>query len=713
MCAKHRGKKTRRRSRPKISARPELLAPAGSREAFHAAIESGADAVYVGPKILNARAYGRNFTTNEIADLAESASKHGRKLLVAINSLVKEAEIPEAIRLLAALEEIGIDALIIQDLGLWRIARKYFPNLRLHASTLMTIHNSLGVKIAGEMGFSRVVLARELTLNEIATISRNANVELEVFVHGAMCFTVSGLCMFSSYFGGRSSTRGRCVQPCRRRYKWKGVPGTFFSMDDLCGIDAVPGLVRAGVSSLKIEGRLKPPDYVAAVTAAYRMLLDAGPNYSRNTLEQAKSLIDKAMGRPVCTGYFFSDNPGSAISPTRTANTGMYLGKIKPVDKDRYIVKGTRQPRPGDKLRIVLNSKDQQFSATCRDISPAGHGNYYIRMDFPAFTPSCNISNALLFKTESLARKDSRATAGRGPTKTTGNKTAMKGAAARSQRVIAAVCNQPYTHKSPGKACSGKAELFVKLHSVADVKIIGNLDIAGLILDISSKNIQMVSRRLPPGISRNSIIWALPPIVFERRISHLRYQTDLLMRQGFRNFQISNLSHIALFTGYRGRKRLRLFSSYQMNILNHQAVQAARELGISTCHFSVETDFQNMEQSLSREKSDIVFTVYGFIPLFTSRLRHRIYDQKTPVASGRGEEYFWMKSGNVGQLYDSRPFSALGYRDRLLKAGISRWILDLSLIPGKKKLPRRLPGSIKTLARRFRGRNFNLLGTLE
>ena len=232
----------------------ELLAPAGSLEVFQRAVEAGANAIYIGAPSLNARALAKKFSWPEMAAMVSYGHQHRVKVYVAMNSLMKEEEIPLAVETLAVLEKIGVDGVILQDLGIYHLIRTYFPGLRLHASTLMGAHNSLAVQQFAAMGFSRVVLARELTLAEIGEISKSVDVELEAFVHGAMCYSYSGLCLFSSYQGGKSGLRGACVQPCRRRYSWQGKGrggpgGYFFSMNDLEAIELLPRLAAAGVTS--------------------------------------------------------------------------------------------------------------------------------------------------------------------------------------------------------------------------------------------------------------------------------------------------------------------------------------------------------------------------------------------------------------------------------------------------------------------------------
>ena len=231
----------------------ELLAPAGNIENFHAAIEAGADAVYVGAPGFNARNLARDLRLEEIGAMIRLCHDRGKKLYVAANSILLEKDLPLVIETLALLETLGPDALIVQDLGLIHLVRRYFPRLKLHASTLMTAHNSQSVRFLAGLGCQRVVLARELTIKEIAAIRSRSEVELEVFIHGAMCFSYSGLCLFSSFLGGKSGLRGRCVQPCRRAYGTSGKGGKggksgrgasggayLFSMNDLDGLSRRP-----------------------------------------------------------------------------------------------------------------------------------------------------------------------------------------------------------------------------------------------------------------------------------------------------------------------------------------------------------------------------------------------------------------------------------------------------------------------------------------
>lgn len=335
---------------------PELLAPCGSLEAFFAAMDKGADAVYAGLKDFSARAKAKNFTLEQLERMLRYAHSLHRKLYVTLNTLIKENELPRLVELLATLEEMGVDAVIVQDLAVARLVRRHFPRLPLHASTQMTVHNSLGVRQLEEMGFERVVLARELHVEEIATIVRKSRIGIECFIHGALCFSISGQCYFSSFLGGHSGNRGRCAQPCRRQYKYRGKEGYYFSTNDFSSIDMLPQLVAAGVSSLKIEGRMKSAEYVASVVAAYRLVLDAGERQREDAVAQAKELLKLSFGRVPTKGFLAASAPTDIATPALKGATGRFLGTIGATRGDRISFETRDRLHVGDRIRIQPKS---------------------------------------------------------------------------------------------------------------------------------------------------------------------------------------------------------------------------------------------------------------------------------------------------------------------------------------------------------------------
>ncbi|MFN3532145.1 MAG: peptidase U32 family protein [Candidatus Brocadia sp.] len=284
--------------------KPELLSPAGNMECFFAAVENGADAVYFGLKDFSARAGAENFTIDDASKAIAYAHKRAVKVYAAINTLIKTNELGKVVDHLIALDELQPDALILQDLGLLYLIRSQFPQFNLHASTQMTVHNLAGVRQMEKMGFKRVVLSRELSVDEIRNISGNTTMEIEVFIHGALCYSYSGLCFFSSMIGARSGNRGRCAQPCRMYYKSpSGEGGYLFSMKDLLTLSKIDDLMAAGVHSFKVEGRMKSPEYVAVVTNTYRQAID-GKLQDR---DEAICWIKTVFSRETTHAYLFQE----------------------------------------------------------------------------------------------------------------------------------------------------------------------------------------------------------------------------------------------------------------------------------------------------------------------------------------------------------------------------------------------------------------------
>jgi len=280
--------------------KPELLAPSGNFKTLTAAIEAGADAVYLGAEKFSARAFAGNFGEAELENAVKLAAGKGVKTYLAINTLLTDRELNEALEIVANAVDVGVSSFITQDLGLARLIRQSFPSANLHASTQMTAQSLADVETLGKLGFKRVVLARELSRKQIREIAANTDVELEVFVHGALCSAYSGQCLMSSFIGGRSANRGKCAQPCRLPYKTTKKSGILLSLKDLCLIDYVEELAEMGITSLKIEGRMKGEEYVTAVVSAYRAVLDGKP-----LSEQQKQKMLNAFNRGGYTdGYY-------------------------------------------------------------------------------------------------------------------------------------------------------------------------------------------------------------------------------------------------------------------------------------------------------------------------------------------------------------------------------------------------------------------------
>ena len=341
----------------------ELLAPAGSKEALIAAVESGANAVYLAGNLFGARAYANNFDADGLKEAIRFAHLRNVLINVTVNTIVSDEEIPALRSYLKFLYEAGADAVLVQDLGVAKIAREEVPALPLHASTQMTVHSLEGVLALERLGFTRVVLSRELSLAEIKYICKNSQVEIEVFMHGALCVCYSGQCLMSSIIGGRSGNRGKCAQPCRLPYtlvdeQGKDVLGDkagkyLLSPRDLSTIDIIPDLITAGVASLKIEGRMKRPEYVATVVGTYRRAIDkfySGVKYEVSSEDYNN--LKQIFNRDFTTAYLISKPGKDMMSDRRPNNRGLLIGRVLLYSKDRHIVtvKLTGKLNIGDQL---------------------------------------------------------------------------------------------------------------------------------------------------------------------------------------------------------------------------------------------------------------------------------------------------------------------------------------------------------------------------
>ena len=352
---------------------PELLCPCGSPEAARAALASGADALYLGASAFGARA-NAGFDREALGKVISACHFLDRRVYVTVNTLVKEGELAALHDTLQMLCDLRADAVLVQDLGVLSLIKSEFPALCVHVSTQMALHNAAGARLLQSLGASRVVLARECTLDDIRTVAATG-VETEVFVHGAQCVCVSGQCRFSGLIGGRSGNRGRCAQPCRLPYDWQGKTGAWLSPRDLCLRDRVQALAQAGAVSLKIEGRLKRPEYVAVVTRAYRKALDslaAGRFTPADAAE--KEALSQVFSRGFFSGYAFGDRDAAVINPARVSSAGLPLGKVTRCWKKGSLplaeTRLTRDLHNGDGLQL-RESAEQDIIYSGTDV-PAG-----------------------------------------------------------------------------------------------------------------------------------------------------------------------------------------------------------------------------------------------------------------------------------------------------------------------------------------------------
>lgn len=351
----------------------ELLAPAGSLESLYAAVQSGADAVYLGGSKFSARAYASNFDEENMIKAVDYCHLYGVKVYITINTLLKESEIKEALEYAYLLYEIGVDALIVQDTGFINLLRKNLPDFEIHASTQMTVHNGEGALFLKNLGFKRIVLSRELSLEEIKHISKDLGVETEIFVHGALCICYSGQCLMSSLIGGRSGNRGRCAQPCRLPYtlidRVSGRENSAYilSPKDICTLEDIEKIIDSGTSSLKIEGRMKRPEYVAGVVDLYRRAVNSvyeGKDF--DFINENKKLLKLFNREGFSKAYLFGNKGKDMMAYNFPKNTGIELGKavknsLVKLEEDVAVGDGIRIKEEGFTLsKIIKNGREAE-----------------------------------------------------------------------------------------------------------------------------------------------------------------------------------------------------------------------------------------------------------------------------------------------------------------------------------------------------------------
>lgn len=345
----------------------ELLAPAGNLEIFKGVIESGADAVYVGGSMFGARAYANNFTEEELLEAIDFAHLRGVKVYLTVNTLIKNSEFSKLYDYLLPYYKRGLDAVIVQDLGVAKAIHEYFPSMEIHTSTQMTVTGADGVRFLSQFGVTRVVMAREVSLAEMKRIHEETGMELEAFVHGALCYSYSGQCLFSSILGGRSGNRGRCAQPCRLPYTVEGKKDEYIlSLKDMCGIKALDKLHDAGVYSLKIEGRMKQLEYACGVVKYYRSYIDSMKPVSDADYERIKALGNRCG----FTDRYYFDHNGSDMVTYVKPNFVSNAAEPSP-EKRKLSIEGELVLRDGEPGSLTVKRGDVTYKASIEPVSAA------------------------------------------------------------------------------------------------------------------------------------------------------------------------------------------------------------------------------------------------------------------------------------------------------------------------------------------------------
>ncbi len=589
----------------------ELLAPAGSPEALNAAIGEGADSVYLGLRDFNARIRARNFSYNQFEAVIERLHEQGKKVYVTLNTVFEEREKKQIFNLLKYLVLTKADAVIVQDLGIVYLANKYYPELKLHASTQMNIASTAGVNYLSRSGVKRVVLARELSLDEIKQIRQNTNLELEIFIHGALCVSVSGLCLFSSYFGGKSANRGRCTQACRRMYQTDNQSGYFFSPYDLELIDFIPQIIESGVDSLKIEGRMKSWQYIACVVKAYRYLLD---NYSADqeaALIKAKEILVNDFARKK-TSYFFERSSQQTenldfINPQNSGATGIFIGEIIETDEQKIVIGNHKEIElnTNDLLRIQAKNDDKRDTLMVKNVQ---NTNKQITVSSnKAFNPGDTVY--LIQKGDASQKYYSYLP---------NNLNSYKKHPGINEAPV-------YKNENLKKPKTLKAGIYAKINDPSQLYILQSDKPEKVIIHLNEDKIPgLINSIKKTNFTSEEIIIYLEPQLFENQLALQTSQLAKLMDNGFNYFICNNLGQLNIL---KKNKNLILCAGPYLYTFNLYAAGFLLENKITYLISPIENNKRNLYSTIeSINPENYLLTVFCFPELFLNFfLRHSQY----------------------------------------------------------------------------------------
>ncbi|WP_147615735.1 peptidase U32 family protein [Treponema pectinovorum] len=674
----------------------ELLAPAGNIEALDAAIGEGADAVYLGLKSFNARLRSSNFAWNQFEAAVESLHRQNKKIYVTVNTVSEESETERLYRFLSYLNKIGPDGLIVQDYGVLRMCREFFPNLELHGSTQINVESAAGVKLLQNAGLKRVVVARELGLEEIRSIKQSTDCEIEMFVHGALCVSESGLCLFSSFLGGKSANRGMCTQACRRFYTADcdsgQKQGYYFSPSDLQLIEQIPDLLDMGVESFKIEGRMKSAEYVGAVTAAYRYLMDHYKEDKKGSIAAAKRMLSTDFARSKTT-YWYNfktnddgvNNAGEAIlNPNQAGGTGIYLGRIfktKPAtqkalensklalssgvdEKDISIAMatlsgGSYEPDPGDSIRLHRKDDSGRESYKVRTVEVDDDGVRWI--DIPkSFTRDDEV---YLLQTKSMSKRYPRVLP-----QDIGKYRQQPGDEILPVMDLTPVARNELSYFPEG--------MYVQVSTIADLFQIQSMNPVRVILELNFETEEdLVLHKTVLPFSKKQVIISLPPYVPEATSDKLAKILEFLVEDGFKTFVVNNLAEVYMLKD----KNVNMIAGSYLYTFNRWAVSWLENQNFGAFITPLENNRQNIIETFDKDvRERLLVTVYAYPALF--RMRFRLPESYNFMYFWDKEEITFKvlsnKDGSV--VMPEKPFSITEKYSQLQKDGIKRILIDFS-----------------------------------
>ena len=675
----------------------ELLAPAGNIESLDAAIGEGADAVYLGLKSFNARMRTTNFAWNQFEAAVESLHRQNKKVYVTVNTVCEERETERLYRFLSYLNNIGPDALIVQDYSIMRMATEFFPNLELHASTQMNVESSAAVRLLQKNGVKRAVLARELGLNEIRKIKEETGADLEVFVHGALCVSESGLCLFSSFLGGKSANRGMCAQACRRLYTAE-VPGGikqgyYFSPCDFELIDYIPALIDAGVNSFKIEGRMKSAEYVGSVVAAYRYVIDHYKEDKKGALATGKRILAQDFARSKTTYWYGFDTQEQGVqkageeilNPDQAGGTGLYLGKIaatKPAERGLIeaikaaanpdtppeqlriqmacLKGGTYEPDPGDSIRLHRKDDSGRVSHKIRTVEfDEKTGKRWI--DIPSGFTNEDEVYLLQYKAN---------------TKRYPHVLPNDIGRYRKQPKDELLPVLDVTPVAPKELSYFPDGLYVQVSSVSDLFAVQGMNPVRVILEYNSEtSYDLLNHKTILPFSKKQLFISLDPFCSSSQEDKLAVELETLIADGYVNYVANNLAHIQLLKG----KHVNVVAGPYLYTFNRWAVSWLENQDIGAFVMPYENSRRNLEATWEQNvRSRVLVPVFAYPALF--RMRFKLpSDYDFTYFEDKEEKVFKVNSTADGSfVMPEEPFCIADKVSYINSAGFKKILIDFS-----------------------------------
>lgn len=646
----------------KIASPPSIMAPAGNKASFLAAVAAGADAIYCGLKLFSARMEAKNFSLQELQPLVELAHSNGIRVHVTLNSLLKPDDLNVAGNLIKELESrVRPDGLIVQDLAAIPLVQQAGFSGEIHLSTLANVSFAKALTLVRQkLRVDRVVLPREFTIDEIKTVARGCppDLKLEVFIHGALCFGVSGRCYWSSYLGGKSGLRGRCVQPCRRLYHQNGRTHRFFSCRDL-SIDVLVKVLLAvpKVKTWKIEGRKKGPHYVYYTVQAYRMLRDQGsdPQLKKNALQ----MLARALGRNDTHYYFLPQRRQNPISADGQTGSGFLIGKIKGVQQKPFVVPGEAL-LPGDVLRTGYEDEPGHRVEKIGRHVPKG-GKFYFKSSphkkLAKGTPVYLIDRREKALDEILSRLDKQLS--------------------------------PPSDANPGKS-DFKAKLPVRVRKKEKPvelqvfrKPVQTRTGSPCGVWLSAEGLQRVSRK-----QCRQIWWWLPPVIWPEDEQGYGLLLERAVEMGARNFVLNALWQTAFFNDGKG---LNLWAGPFCNLANTLALNTAKSLGLRGVVVSPELGRQDYVTLARQRPLALGLIISGNWPLCVSRAKSQQLHLDEPFSSPRGEQAWITQYGNEFWVFPNWKLDLRDQKHELMQAGYTLFVQLIEPVPKAVKLKKR-PG---------------------